>query len=202
MSEKQKQRSEIICFLVKQRRQNCAKEQMISTRCRTCKKMNFRRTTKNRRSSRLSSAASTTRCRIKKEQQELVGKGNKVFEEAMDKVRNAEYRWKKQQKKLEEEQQALDILLEIHARWFRRPSETTESPAKQPWLPRDAAGVVIVHQCFGGPVLHEAFFFFGNRRTTSQRGTRKELAIRTRHAAENSARQPSAASRPEATMCG
>ena len=43
------------------------KEQLISSRCWTCKKVNFRRKTKYRRSSRQCSAASTTKCRTKTE---------------------------------------------------------------------------------------------------------------------------------------
>ena len=60
---KAKKRTRRMCSSVKQRRQNCVKEQMISFRC------NFRRTTKNRRSSRQRSAAptTTTQYRIKKE---------------------------------------------------------------------------------------------------------------------------------------
>ena len=42
-------RSRRTCFLVKQRRQNCAEEQMTSFRWWICRKVNFRRTMNNRR---------------------------------------------------------------------------------------------------------------------------------------------------------
>ena len=47
--KKAEMRSRRTCFLVKQRRQNCAEEQMTRFRCWTCRRVNFRRTMNNRR---------------------------------------------------------------------------------------------------------------------------------------------------------
>ena len=59
----------------------------------------------------------------------------------LDKVRHAENRFERQHQKLEEDQQALELLLEeqkgFNARMCCRLSETAESPTTQPWLPRD-----------------------------------------------------------------
>ena len=73
---------------------------------------------------------------------ELVSNENMALGEALDKVHETDYRLGKQQRKLEEDQQALETWLTkqqaINATMCRRLSETTESPTTQPWLPRDA----------------------------------------------------------------
>ena len=98
-------------------------------------------------------------------QQELVTTGSTALEEAMDKVRKAEYRLgKQQQQKLQEKQQALEILLKeqkgINARMCQRLSGTMEAPTTQPRLPQDANPQHVwsfVQQLFGDPMFHEAF---------------------------------------------
>ena len=72
-------------------------------------------TTRNRRSSRESSVASTTKCRVKemsRNSKKWFRKTVRLQKQALDKVRKAEYRLERHRKKLEEEQQALELLLE------------------------------------------------------------------------------------------
>ena len=85
-------------------------------------------------------------------------------QELVEKVRKMEYRLARQRQKPEEEQQALELLLEerkgVNARLCRMPTENALSPTMQQWLPRDASQRQVssfVSQLSSDSMLHRAF---------------------------------------------
>ena len=99
----------------------------------------------------------------------------------MDKVGKAECRLERQQK-LEEEQQAHEILVE--GQCVESSVKPRSRPRRSNGLPRDAnpqQAVSSVHQVGGDPTLHKTFL--SNRRRACHRGTGKEQTL-IRRAAE------------------
>ena len=102
-----------MCFSVKKRRQDCAKE-LTSLRCWT---YNSEFQKENEKSKKLTAELSSINDKVSnkegvvRNQQEFVGKERKALQDAWCKVRKPEDRLERQQQKLEKEQQALELVL-------------------------------------------------------------------------------------------
>ena len=161
--KKAEMRSRRTCFLVNQRRQNCAEEQMTSFRSWICRKVNFRRTMNNRR-------CFSSNCDKMSKKQGVVFQREGMVTKREDEVRTAECRLGKQHQKFEEKSSGClnycprsqkESTQECVEGAVKRGSRSRRSHAQQVWS--------FVSQLFSNSMLREASL--GDRRNNGAGST-------------------------------